>query len=942
MTDSLPKSPKNTITASILYDLVQCPRRVTMDLFGNPKYRDPVNPFVELLWERGHTFEKEVIDGLRVPFLDLKDLSGEEKDRMTLSAMQRGESLIYGGRIQRDNLLGEPDLLRRCSNGYVAGDIKSGAGVEGETEDSDGKPKKHYAVQLALYTDILEQLGVSGGRTPFVWDIHGREVLYSLNAPIGSRNKTPLWDIYQKTLATALRIMAESEDTLAANAETCKLCHWHSACLKQLEEIDDLTLIPELGRSRRDILVSQIKSVEFLAKTDIGKFIRGRRTVFRGIGIDTLQQFQERARLQKQPHAKPYLKEKIDLPEQRRKELFFDVETDPMRDICYLHGFIERSNGKDKTERYVTFLAEGPNPEQEEKAFADAWAYIRQSRPCLIFYYSAYERTIWRKLQEKYPEVASKFDVEDLFNPGTAIDLYNHIVRSKSEWPTRDYSIKTLACFLGFKWRDPSPSGAASVEWYHRWVESKDPKIRQHILDYNEDDCRAMRVLWDAIKKLKKGESLLSSKQKNDISLVGVSSYTKKLHSKIKEAAKNVDTVLIVGPTGTGKEIIAQCIHNESKRRDRPFISINCASIPESLFESNLFGVIKGYATDVLPRKGCVATAEGGTLFLDEIGTLTLSNQQRFLRFLQDKTYSPCGSDQEADVKVADVRIIAATNKNLKHEIQVGTFQDDLFFRINDFVITTDWLYKHPDDLICLVNHYDHLINLDPRSKFLLYVYHFPGNVRELMSLVKKDPAEIMDNMLDPQDMLKNDPEFEEEQSVRSSRLLRARNVAEDGLTVMDWKNHDVDRAEDRYLEEFGTLSKHKFTDLDRKALTVLTADSDTRTVKRYLKLYGSSDAKTLAGRLLRKRNLAIEKRDRDIIEKRLRLYEVIILAERSKCSKHEIVNILHIRDEELSTKTFKETYHFPYPDKHIEYDVETPFDVFPEPKYDELDDDDD
>src|SRR5437867_3327561 len=155
------------ITASMLYDLVYCPHRVTMDHFGDPSRRDPVSPFVELLWERGQAFEEEVIEKLAIPFTNLHPYANEEKERLTREAIARGDRLIYGGRIKADDLLGDPDLLRRQGNLYLAGDIKSGAGEEGATEDTDGKPKKHYAVQLALYTDILERLGVSAGRTPF-------------------------------------------------------------------------------------------------------------------------------------------------------------------------------------------------------------------------------------------------------------------------------------------------------------------------------------------------------------------------------------------------------------------------------------------------------------------------------------------------------------------------------------------------------------------------------------------------------------------------------------------------------------------------------------------------------------------------------------------------------------------------------------------------------
>lgn len=489
------------ITASMLYDLVHCPHRVTMDLRGDPALRDPVNPFVELLWEKGNAYEREVINQLRVPYTNLRGYRVTERERRTMDALERGVTLIYGGRIRVEDLVGEPDILRRQGSGYIAGDIKSGAGVEGGGDDLDGKPKKHYAVQLALYTDILERLGRSGGRTPFVWDVHGEEIAYHLNAPRSPRNTATLWDEYQSTLETARRLAAQTEDTLPAYGGICKLCHWYTACIKRLEELDDLTLIPELGRASRDNMIARIRTMGALANADLKALIHGKKSDIPRVSPEMLRKFQERARLRKQPGARPYLKKPVDLPD-RDCELFFDVETDPMRDVCYLHGFIERRGRNSSTERYVAFFADEPTPGEEEQAFAEAWNFIQSRRPCVIYYYSAYERTIWRKLQAKYPRVATAEEIDTLFDPAGAVDLYNHIVRSKTEWPTRDYSIKTLASYLGFKWRDANPSGAASIEWYHRWVETGNHYIRRRIMDYNEDDCVAMRVLLDGIRGL--------------------------------------------------------------------------------------------------------------------------------------------------------------------------------------------------------------------------------------------------------------------------------------------------------------------------------------------------------------------------------------------------------------------------------------------------------
>lgn len=432
------------ITAAMLYDLVHCPHRVTMDLFGDTAKRDPVSPFVELLWERGNAFEQQVIEQLRIPFTNLRPYADEEKERLTLEALRRGDALIYGGRIRAGDLLGDPDLLRRHGAGYVAGDIKSGRAEEGATEEEEGKPKKHYAVQLALYTDILERLGLSAGRTPFVWDVRGEEVTYDLNAPRGVRTPESLWDLYQSCLSVARAIASRTQGTLSALISDCKLCHWRTNCTFDLERREDLTLIPELGRARRDAMLPTIPRMRDLAGADARSFIRGKKTVFPGVGPEMLRRFQARAKLQITPDAQPYLKAPLHLPE-ARCELYFDVETDPMRDVCYLHGFVERFPGVAEGERYVAFFAERPTPEDEERTFREAWKYVARSRPCALYYYSPYERSVWRKLREKHPSVVAKEELDALFEGEYSVDLYR-VVREASEWPTRDFSVKTLAC----------------------------------------------------------------------------------------------------------------------------------------------------------------------------------------------------------------------------------------------------------------------------------------------------------------------------------------------------------------------------------------------------------------------------------------------------------------------------------------------------------------
>jgi predicted RecB family nuclease len=489
------------ITASVLYNLVMCPQRVALDAFGDPAARDLPNAFVKLLWNRGTLFERETIGKLEQPFLDLSEADDEDKENLTLQAMRRGEPLIYSGQISADDLLGVPDLLRKEAGGYIPGDIKSGAGEEGGGDDLDGKPKLHYAVQLALYVDILERLKVSAGRRGFVWDIHGDEIPYNFTEPQGPRKLETLWDEYQSALTEARAILAKRFMPQAAYSAACKLCHWYGCCVAQLTLSDDLTLIPSLGRTIRDKMQAIVPTIAEFAAANPDDFVERKKSIFPGLGPDRLRLFHSRAVMLKSTPPKAYLRTPVTL-RFLPVELFFDVEVDPLRNICYLHGIVERRGGNNETERFVHFFAPDLTANAEREAFAQAYVYLSEQANAAIYFYSKYERTTYRKLQDRYPDVCTPEDIERLFDPECAIDLYGDVVIKATEWPTRDHSIKTLAKYLGFNWRDTHPSGAASVEWFDRWCREHDPAVKQRILDYNEDDCRATRVLLDGIRQL--------------------------------------------------------------------------------------------------------------------------------------------------------------------------------------------------------------------------------------------------------------------------------------------------------------------------------------------------------------------------------------------------------------------------------------------------------
>ena len=203
-------------------------------------------------------------------------------------------------------------------------------------------------------------------------------------------------------------------------------------------------------------------------------------------------------------------------------------------------------------------------------------------------------------------------------------------------------------------------------------------------------------------------------------------------------------TVFINGPTGTGKEVLAKFIHNQSSRMDKAFVAVNCAAIPENMLEAILFGHEKGAFTGAsTANKGIFRAADGGTLLLDEISEMPLSLQAKLLRALQERTVTPLGSQREIDV---DVRVIATTNREMLSEISNGKFREDLFYRLNVFPLTTQHLAKRTDDIIpissiLLARHsmvLDDLPSIDDEAADILLSYNWPGNVRELENVLQR------------------------------------------------------------------------------------------------------------------------------------------------------------------------------------------------------------
>lgn len=217
-----------------------------------------------------------------------------------------------------------------------------------------------------------------------------------------------------------------------------------------------------------------------------------------------------------------------------------------------------------------------------------------------------------------------------------------------------------------------------------------------------------------------------------------------KIFDVLPDVAESDSTVLIQGPSGSGKELFARAIHNLSHRKDGPYVVVNCGALPDTLLESELFGYLKGAFTDAKKDKpGRFALAEGGTLFLDEVAELSIALQVKLLRVLQQKEYEPLGATRSLK---ANVRIIAATNKDLSQLLARGMFREDLYYRLNVVKIELPPLFKRREDIPLLVDNFIHQFNLKKSKKVtgisdqvlnLLMQYEFPGNVRELENLIE-------------------------------------------------------------------------------------------------------------------------------------------------------------------------------------------------------------
>lgn len=324
------------------------------------------------------------------------------------------------------------------------------------------------------------------------------------------------------------------------------------------------------------------------------------------------------------------------------------------------------------------------------------------------------------------------------------------------------------------------------VEWHGVPVVGKDGKLEYFFgvgIDITErrqteEELKAAHSEVQKLKKQLEAENLYLKEEikinHNFEELIGKSKPLRKVLSKVEQVASTNSTVLILGDTGTGKELIARAVHNFSLRSDRPLVKVNCTALPYNIIESELFGHEKGAFTGAYARKiGRFELANKGTIFLDEIGDLPMELQVKLLRVLQSGEFERLGNSKTINV---DIRIIAATNRNLEKAIEKGTFREDLYYRLNVFPLYMPSLKERKDDIPFLVNHFikkfckkiGKKIDIIPqRIMTALTDYDWPGNIRELENIIERAVIISKGNKLEVDEWLpkKNVPGKSIEQS---------------------------------------------------------------------------------------------------------------------------------------------------------------------------------
>lgn len=473
------------ITAQDLYNYTKCAHRVYLDTHGDSAERGQASAFIQLLWEMGLQAEREYMETLgRIPYADLKSLPMEQASLRTTALMRDGADLIYQGGIRAEHWVGRPDLLVKRTDAqsnlgdyyYEPIDIKAGRGWE-ERDGVKTRFKERYAFQTLFYHEILKR--IQGYVPPTARIINAEREVEEFDPREFAGS-------FRAALREVERLVAGEETSEPVLGSVCHHCHWYARCRRWVEGTRDPSGLYFVGKVKFDLKRVGLGNIYDIAAMNIDDYLKGPKKIPR-MGKDSLIRMKERARVMLE--GEPTVRLGYTFPKVQT-EIYFDVEDDPTRNLTYLFGLVLRSQSGEENFRY--FLAR--TPEEGEKTAKAFWEFMAGVDDAVFYVYSPKERTMLRQLMVRYGLN------ESIFNRylEREYDLYSDLVVKYSDWPTYSYGIKQIARLIGFKWRDPDPSGANSIAWYNEYL--NDPSrfgILERIVKYNEDDCRAMMAVKD-------------------------------------------------------------------------------------------------------------------------------------------------------------------------------------------------------------------------------------------------------------------------------------------------------------------------------------------------------------------------------------------------------------------------------------------------------------
>ena len=498
----------------------------------------------------------------------------------------------------------------------------------------------------------------------------------------------------------------------------------------------------------------------------------------------------------------------------------------------------------------------------------------------------ASDESAWITLMEYFPFLTENYRTAFFYLIDEIVEVKKSS-EANQQWRPRDPQKFTQALETYIRWHPkpnenfildfpwPKPGYIPKEKIFDSTLEEK-KAIKAFIKRYEQlakSDLNTNKMIEFA-REMLRSENIKEDNNSQIKEIMGVSNFIVELIEKIKEAAQHDRTVLITGDTGTGKELVAKNIHYQSDRKNAPFVTLNVSAITKTLFESQMFGIIKGMATNVTGYEGKIMEANTGTVFFDEIGDMPLDQQAKILRFLEEKEISPIGKKTEK----VNVRVLAATNKDLNSEIKKGSFREDLYYRLNQYHIKTIALDERPEDIIVLTKHFIFRKYKDKygrnkereiqKLKLLLYSMEFPGNVRELESYCSEG-LEYTVNLI-------------------------KENLSSGKGYIPKPKRPILKKNEDTY--HYGTR-----------------IDKYNKDIKKYRKLKALRNFLYMIDES-NEDEYIIHNGEKFDIEKCIRNYEFKNLFHNTNISKDKIARAMHVSTDTFSPKEFKEYFGYNYP----------------------------